>query len=428
MRVEDVPRQVIVIGAGLSGAAATASLVAAGFEVTVAEANDRIGGRAFARSFPGESEPLELGGSWIAPSHVRLRRLAEQKGLRLRARHPVVARRCAVDEPRTWHERARHEQAVASVAADATRLKLGFDRNARNEPLRGVSFADYLNRLDAPDFTRAQLSAWWVMSGNGDHALTAASEFLASCAYSDGFYEGMISSWTDTVTPGMDALATRLISDSGATLLLSTPVTEIRHGPGGIVAIAGDRQLAADGCVVALGINQMRRVRFSPELPGNKRDAIAVGHAGRSYKIWAKMKDVTVGTLATGDGHGIEFAFAERSAGDGSTLVVAFGLDADGNHPDDPVWVASELAKLMPGSTLVTHMRHDWVADPYALGTWVAAPAGSEAGLEPGNWRPEDRLAFASSDYAPDLAGWYEGAVLAGELAADHLKKMLQHP
>jgi monoamine oxidase len=40
---------------------------------------------------------------------------------------------------------------------------------------------------------------------------------------------------------------------------------------------------------------------------------------------------------------------------------------------------------------------------------------------DPENWQPEGRLAFATSDIAPDQAGWFEGAIIAGEAAATAL-------
>lgn len=416
---------IIVIGAGLAGAAATARLAAAGCGVTLIEAGDRIGGRGYARPFLGGGEPLEMGGAWIAPWHHRLRKLVNEHGLTLRPRHPVTARLHAEAEPRTYAQRLVHERAIARVAADALLLKKGFGENEMGDAMRGVSFGAYLDRLAPPAFTRALFSAWWVMSGNGEHALAAASEFLASSAYDGGLTEGMIMSWADTVVPGMDALAARMIAASGASTNFSAPVSEIRRDDAHVEVIAGGTRLEADGCVLALGINQMRSIVFAPPLPAAKRDAITIGHGGKCFKLWAKMEGVPLGTLATGDGRGIEFAFAERSTTGGATLVAAFGLANDQNHPADPAWVASEMAKLLPNARFIAHDWHDWMADPFARGTWVAALAGHEAGLEAENWQPEGRLAFASSDYAPDQAGWFEGAVLSGEKAADDLLRLL---
>ncbi len=131
-----------------------------------------------------------------------------------------------------------------------------------------------------------------------------------------------------------------------------------------------------------------------------------------------------MGTLVTGDGEGIEFAFAEREAADGATLIVGFGLSNDQNRPGDASWVKTQFARLFPNARFLSHDWHDWVEDPFARGTWVAAPAGAEAGLDAANWQPETRIAFASSDYARDQAGWFEGAVIAGEDAADAVLRM----
>ena len=73
---------------------------------------------------------------------------------------------------------------------------------------------------------------------------------------------------------------------------------------------------------------------------------------------------------------------------------------------------------------MLSHDWHDWVDDPFARGTWVAALAGHEAGLDAANWQPEGRIAFASSDYAREQAGWFEGAVISGEDAADAVLKL----
>ncbi|MGE3305268.1 MAG: flavin monoamine oxidase family protein [Rhizobiaceae bacterium] len=425
-----MPPHIIVIGAGLAGAAASAKLGAAGCRVTVIEARDRAGGRGYAKPFPGEAEPLEMGGAWIAPWHARVRALAAEHGLALRPRHAVASRLFATPQPAGWAERQAHERVIARVAADALLLKQGSAANEKGEALRGVSFAAYLDRLAPPSgtmpaFTRALFSAWWVMSGNADHGLAAASEFLASCVYADGLAEGMIESWADTVTPGIDRLAERLIAASGANTLFSAPVSAISSTGADVEIVAGDTRHAADAVVVALGLNQMRGITFTPALPAQKRDAIATGHGGASFKLWVKMQGVPVGTLATGDGSGIEFAFAERLAADGTTLVVAFGLAGGEAQPGDPAWVAAEMAKLIPNARYIAHDWHDWVADPYARGTWVAALAGREAGVEAGNWLPIGRIAFASSDYAPEQAGWFEGAVICGERAARDVLAML---
>ena len=67
--------------------------------------------------------------------------------------------------------------------------------------------------------------------------------------------------------------------------------------------------------------------------------------------------------------------FAERKAEDGTTLIVSFGLANPNFDPDDRHAIAGALQRFFPEADLVAWDWHDWVADPYARGTWVALPA-----------------------------------------------------
>ena len=418
---------VIVVGAGLAGAAAALKLAKAGRRVKLIEARERCGGRAFSKPYRGEGPLLEYGGAWITPWHHRLRALVAEHALTLRPRHEVTNRlwlRGGVlhaDGAAAPQDVTAHERAIARVAADAILLKKGITDNERGERLTGITFRDYLDRLQCPKATRDVFSAWWTVSGNGDHGLIAASEFLASCSYDNGLAEGMIRFWSDTVVPGMGVLAQRMIEASGAELVLSEPVTGVAQANDGVWVSAGDRRHGARACVMALGLNQLKAIHFTPALPPAKQEAIARGHGGCSFKLWIRAEGVSPGTLVTGSGSGIEFAFAERRADDGSTLIVAFGLMQEANRPGEPSWVKEQVAMLFPNARVLSHDWHDWVDDPFARGTWVAAPAGHEAGLDAANWQPEGRIAFASSDHAREQAGWFEGAVIAGEDAAGAL-------
>ena len=76
-------RSVIVIGAGLAGLSAAYELHQAGWQVTVLEARERVGGRVY--SLRGFSNGLvaEAGGEFIEESHTRLIGLAKQFNLQL---------------------------------------------------------------------------------------------------------------------------------------------------------------------------------------------------------------------------------------------------------------------------------------------------------------------------------------------------------
>ena len=425
--------EVIIIGAGLAGAAAAYRLGHTGLRVLVLEAQQRVGGRAFSRTYQSEADGslLEYGGSWITPYHTRIRAHAAELGLSLRPRTSLQQRlafRDGATAPPSFaspEERQAHERVITRVAADAVLCKMGHAQDELGRPLLGITFKDYLARLNPPQATRNMLAAWWTVSGSGAHDVVAASEFISSCAYGGGLAENMIDVWTDTVEPGMGVLVTRMLEASGAEVRLSSPVTSVAQSEAGVrVTTEQGEALQCAHVIVAVGTNAMSAISFAPPLSDLRATAASRGHGGRAFKLWIKARGVSVGTLITGDGTGVQMLLAERLAADGSVLMIGFGLQLDDSRPQDEAWVRAEFKRLVPNAEFISCDWHDWLSDPYAKGSWVAAPADIAEAFSAEAWVPQGRVGFASSDYAPDQAGWFEGAVRSGEAAADWIVQL----
>ncbi len=408
---------VIVIGAGLAGAAAASTLSAGGADVVVLEARDRVGGRGYCRAFAGDGELLDFGGSWITPWQHGIRRLCSEHGIALRPRHPVTERRwfrdgaLHLDGPADAETLTQHVAVLARIAADAKRAAGG--------ELASISLAAYLDRLGAPQATRDLVSAWWTVSGNGDKERVPASELLTSWAHGDGSPDSICDPWADTLEGGVPVLAERMIGASGADLRQSCAVLRVGTDDRGAVVHTASEKIRAGGVVLATGVNPMRSITFEPPLSPAKEAVLRVGHLGRAVKIWAKVHGVRVGTLVTGGGRGIEFMLAERETSDRATMVVGFGV-ADGDFEIETEARAA-VARFFPEAELLGLDWHDWNADPFSEGAWVASAVGAERAFAAETWHAEGRLAFASSDIAPEDSGWFEGAVASGELAAHAL-------
>jgi monoamine oxidase len=417
---------VIIIGAGLAGAAAALKLKENGIESVVLEACDRIGGRAYARPYAGadySAEPLEYGGSWIKSGHHRIKALTRAFGLSLRPRHPVIMRLALQNgdvRPLMFtsaEARLAHDIALARVAMDGALVKQGHTYDEAGRPIVAISYADYMARINPPRTTRDLFDAYWIVSGGGPQGSVSAAEFLSSCGDADGLAEHMIDKWEATVAPGMDVLAQRMFEASDARLALNSFVTSIDQSQAGVtVTVAKGETHNARVAIVALGVNQMNAVHFSPAPP--RQDTMLRGHDGKAFKLWVKARGITPGTVVTGSGEGISYLFAERMAADGTTLCICFGLQACEARPGDADWVRECFARLVPNAAFISYDWHDWINDPFARGTWLSTPYDHGEGFDASNWMPFQRIAFASSDIAAEQAGWFEGAVRSGEAAA----------
>ena len=86
---------------------------------------------------------------------------------------------------------------------------------------------------------------------------------------------------------------------------------------------------------------------------------------------------------------------------------------------------ADEHPSPIPHADVVSTDAHDWNADEFSQGTWMAYRPGQVMRHAAGLQRPEGRLTFAGSDLAWGWAGWIDGAVESGHRAARAVTEML---
>ena len=170
--------------------------------------------------------------------------------------------------------------------------------------------------------------------------------------------------------------------------------------------------------VLALPVNAVDRVRFAPPLRPAQARLAREKHQGRAIKMLMRVRGAHPGTLVTGEAEGLRLMFAERNLSDGSTLIIGFGLYDE--VPDTSHAAMSRaVTRFFPEATLLEHDWHDWIRDPWSAGTWVSHGLGQSPLFAGPEWAQKGRLHFATSDIAACESGWFEGAVLSGEAAAD---------
>ncbi len=254
--------RVAVIGAGLAGAAAAAALADAGADVTVFEARDRVGGRAYSRIDDAWPLPIQLGG-WLQP-------VADDDQAATDFPEPVTL------APMLWRSADADADAVANTpleTAIAAAASLPVD----------ISLAEALTD---------------VGTDPADPTVAALLSLLATTAGADA---DTLSSWFPPALPSAASLG--ITGDLGAfveemlgevQVTLSSPVARIAYDQAGVSLRLGTGESASfDRVVVAvpLGVLQQDAIEFAPALPFTHRGAINAIGMGSIETIWVHFEE-----------------------------------------------------------------------------------------------------------------------------------------
>lgn len=274
LRVADSGERIAVIGAGLAGAAATARLVAAGAQVTVFEARDRVGGRV--QSVVDEKAwpvPAQLGGWLLADADTEM--LAQLTRLDIRS---------------------------AAVSTSLWRSADGDVGAVSDEPVRAA--------IDAGQQKPADVSLADALSDAGvDVEEPGLAALLAAVSSSSGADADETSTWFPPTLPPAERTAPLgdlgSVIDAlldGAKVSLSSPVSRVAYDDAGVsLGIATGESLSFDRVIITvpLGVLKSEGLQFAPALPFSHRGAIAELGMGRIETVWMRF-DESPFAVATG--------------------------------------------------------------------------------------------------------------------------------
>src|SRR6266404_2644752 len=251
----------IVIGAGLSGLVAAYALKKAGWQVTVLEARDRIGGRVLSYSFPQSPNLVcELGGEWVGASHERVQGLCREFNIELQD-HSFSAslmRDGVVRRPGQWDfsppAKSAFERFSQQFKAYRHRDKLKLDRYDWWTWLQNLGFTeDDLQLRDLMDSTDFGESIRHVS------AYAAAAEYFESSPANEMDFK---------MTGGNSRLVNELAVRIGpGNICTSTQVEELRQRAGRVTVKAKRGTFSADACICTVPSRVLQDIRFDPPLP-----------------------------------------------------------------------------------------------------------------------------------------------------------------
>jgi monoamine oxidase len=171
---------------------------------------------------------------------------------------------------------------------------------------------------------------------------------------------------------------------------------------------------AGRAVVVAVPLNALGAIEFTPELPEDKLRAIALGQASRGIKIFISARGDPIAHNAIRPGHPFGYLGTESVNGDGSQLLIGFGIDADRCDAGDVPAVQRQMDAILPGYEVLDATAHDWLGDEFSRGTWAIHRPGWYEHHHVAMRRPEGRVVFAGSDLANGWSGFIDGAIESG--------------
>ncbi|HZJ55176.1 MAG TPA: FAD-dependent oxidoreductase, partial [Myxococcaceae bacterium] len=279
---------VVVVGAGAAGLAASEVLARAGLAVRVLEARPRIGGRVDTRAVPGWPVAVELGAEFVQGKARSLLTRARKAGLRVR---PSGQRHLALRDGRLVDARPSLERALAQVAelhgdVPVDEVLEARARSGELGPDEAPLARAYVEGYYAADVTRASAEAIGALERasralHGDEAARVAGGYV-------GVLERILAS------------VLRRVPDA---LRLSTVVTEIRWSAGRVSVEARKSTgyslspLQARAVIVTVPLGVLRApagstgaIRFAPRLHDLERAAGALVD-GPLFKLLLRFRE-----------------------------------------------------------------------------------------------------------------------------------------
>ncbi|KJJ35240.1 amine oxidase [Aspergillus flavus AF70] len=414
---------VAVIGAGMAGILAARDLSQKGHSVVLLEGRDRVGGRTFTTEAFGTE--LELGGTYVHWTHSTIWHELQ--------RHDISIFPPLDSEKAYWladgdvHSGTINDYyealnpLMSRLVHDArSQFPMPFNVSASANEVDQESLEDRIVSLGLSAYERDILEG--AMSGLvHSYREQGVAQLLQGVSGTFGDYNGFFetaSFWH--IEGGTKRLAAAMMSESTATLRLQTPVQSISdNGSFVTVTTRGDEDIHARFVITALPINTLDNITIKPELPAPVQNMIDSKNPVMASKIYVRAKGTIepFNAFAPAGKNPINAARVE-SRYEGDTLIMCICSDAAAIQANDHEAVQEALRKFVPEIEVVDTASHDWGTDEFSQGGWGWYRPGNLTGAAPLMRQRHGRIFFAGSDIASLGAGFIEGAMQTGVIAA----------
>jgi len=439
-------KRVIIVGAGFAGLAAAFEMRAVGYDVTVVDARDRLGGRvlSFNAAMNSEFVPgrnIEGGGELIGSNHPAWVGYSEKLGLEFidvgednDTLDPVVLDGKLLDDADAEKLWESMEEALGQMVELARPVPEDEPWNAPDaKALDARSVMQWIDGLEVDALTKR---ACWINQASDSGVDPARASLLGQLAVMKG--GGLEKYLTDSEVyrckGGNQQLAMKLAEKVGVDrIVMGLPVTEI-DTRGSVVKVTcrDGRVIEGDDVVLAVPPTVWSKIQFNPGLP---RDLTPQMGQNTKYLAHTKSRfwrDKKISQYALSDGpveqtwdgtdgqdDGGPGCIIGFSGGPGAEKVLSWSKEErDGEY-------AKLLEQFFPGfkDELVAARMMDWPRDPWVLASYSFPAPGQVTTVGPKLAAGLGRLHFAGEHCCYKFVGYMEGALQSGIAAAKKLAK-----
>jgi monoamine oxidase len=424
----------IVVGAGLAGLSAAYRLSKAGWKVTIVEARDRPGGRAWSHRFAEAPELVcEMGGEWIGKDQKNILGLCHELQVPLEPHAYLIWLLIAgqVKKPGEWQfsptSRAAWDKFAAAWKSYTPEQRARLDQYDWFAWLRKIGFTDEDLRI------RELIDSTDIGESMRESSALSEAESYAESNYMDP--ENDTDEMDFHVRGGNTQLVNAILGRLPAgTLHVNSPVTRIVQRSGMVTISTASEKFTADACVFAAPSSVIPSIVFDPPLPPAQARAAEELEYARIIKtqilcrsrFWgaenfSMMSDETSHQYfhTTQGQAGPMGILCSYSVGDKADVLAS---QTDKRRQEI---VTLDLVAVSPdaSTSVMTTYSKAWQRDPWVHGAYAVYHPGQWLTVRPLLHRPHGKVLFAGEHISEDSQGFMDGAVGTGLDAAKLLIK-----
>lgn len=395
--------KVVVVGAGLAGLGAAWLARAAGHDVTVLEARDRVGGRTWSEEIAA-GVVVERGGEWIDADQHTIRWFCATLGL------PVAP-----------HGVSFHRRVVRGRLPGEDELEATLRRVAKEVPPEDCSIATAFEAALGAAYAEDPSYLRIVTSTAGDPTRASARFHIARAesARIDG---------AGRVVGGNQRISLTLAAQLGDSVRLGTPASRITvDGDRAEVGLADGTAVPADRVVVAVPLALLERLTWEPGFPEHWQAGLEHVATGTAAKLSlpafrARPRGVQHAREAWWAWNSLDYAgrssvAAVSAFAGGDAARAALDIAAGADPWAQAVGALRLDLQVDPSGALLT----DWAAEPWTAGGYSYVVQGHSAEACDLLAKPSGPLVLAGEFTDRDDSGTMNGALASGVRAARSL-------